>query len=290
MSFVVLAIGVVLLSVPALTSRRTLGPAAQVRLACAAVTSGMWILVCGMLFTASPMLFWWHDGDGVSRAGVGHLAPGGPLVWTAGGLIGGFGVSWVLVAVRRASMSRRQAALPRWAADIVLVDEVAGAEVRVAPTLQLMAFAVPGRDRHIVISHAITRLPDVERRAVVAHEGAHLRLRHDRHLLVFATYERIWGWIPGVAQVVARHRGIIERWADLDAASRPSVDVAALQRARSTLAQCSHHGVRDAESTDRSSKRELVGLTAALFGLILAGAYAATHTAGDLGSILAAVY
>ena len=103
-------------------------------------------------------------------------------------------------------------------------DEFAGVEVRVAPTFEPVAFAVPGRDRHVVVSESVLRLAAPERRAVLAHEGAHLRLRHDSHLLVLGIYQRVWGWVPGVPAVVAAHRRAIEQWADLSATRYPQVD------------------------------------------------------------------
>ena len=134
------------------------------------------MLGVGTLLTASPLLLSWHDQGELSRVDIGHLSPGGPLAWSASAVLAGLGASWVLSFLRRSGRARRRAALPRWAATEVLHEALAGAEVRVAPTLEPVAFAVPGRDRHVVVSESVTRLAAPERRAVLAHEGAGLGL------------------------------------------------------------------------------------------------------------------
>lgn len=292
MSLVVIAIGISLLTVPALTARGSLAPPAQVRTACVAAVTGMCLLGIGTLVTASPLLVWWHDGTAVSGAAIDHLSPGGPLAWTVGGIVGGLGASWIAGVLRRTTTARRRAALPRWAADTFAHDASAGAEVRVAPTLEPIAFAVPGRDRHVVASRAVMLLPGPERRAVLAHEGAHLRLRHDRHLLVLSTYERVWGWLPGVRTVAVCHRASIEHWADTMASRTTPLADLMLERARMKLAACPGSSPFAARATppSQSSGWQLVGVLAFVGALVVAGAYSATHTFGDLGDVLAALH
>lgn len=295
MSLVVIGIGVALLTMPALSARSELGPKAQVRTACASATAGIWLVGIGSVVTASPLLLWWHDQGEVSAVDISHLSPGGPWAWIAGAIVGGVGASWLIGFFRHSAKLRRRAALPPWAARHVHHDEHAGAEVRVAPTLEPVAFAVPGRDRHVVISESVTRLAAPERRAVLAHEGAHLRLRHDRHLLVLGTYQRVWGWVPGARSVVAAHRRSIEQWADLDATRHPLVDADAMATARARLRVCDHagsttHDVGVTAPATRSSWRALVGVTGVVVALVAAGAYSVTHAIGDATAVMAALH
>jgi len=110
---------------------------------------------------------------------------------------------------------------------------------------------VPGRASH-VISRTIAELPAPEKRAVLAHEGAHLRLRHD-HLLVLALYERNWGWLPGARAVADRHRHSVELWADMAAAGSPLVDQATCDRhtGGSSLGTFSARPYRSTGGTER---------------------------------------
>ncbi len=295
MSLFVVAVAIALLTVPALAARSSMGPTARVRTACLTAVGGMGLLGFGTLLTASPLLLWWHDEGEVSRLGLRHLSPGGPLAWTASGLICGLGVSWIIGVARQSVAARRRASLPVWAAVSVLHDDGAGVEVRVAPSLEPLAFAVPGRDRHVVVSEAVTRLPDPERRAVLAHEGAHLRLGHHRHLLVLVAYERIWGWVPGVPAVVRTHRRSIEQWADADATHVPQVDRQAILQARARLGSCNAMPDKEPEASlgdleTGSSPRDLAAITVFVAGLLFAGAYTATHTVGDLTAAIAAIH
>lgn len=295
MSLVVIAIGVALLTMPALSAATALGPKARVRTACASATAGIWLVGIGVVLTASPLLWWLHDRGEVSAVDLSHLSPGGPWAWMAGGIVGGVGASWLIGFLRHSASLRRRAALPTWAARHVDHDEHAGAEVRVAPTLEPVAFAVAGRDRHVVISESVTRLADPERQAVLAHEGAHLRLRHDRHLLVLGTYQRVWGWVPGARSVVAAHQRSVEQWADLDATRHPGIDADAMATARARLRGCDHtgstaHGVGATTPAAGSSRRALVGVTGLVAALVAAGAYSVSHAIGDATAVVAALH
>lgn len=295
MSLLIFGIGVALFTVPALSAKSALGPKARVRAACASATAGMWLVGIGTMLTASPLLLWWHDQGEVSTVGIGHLSPGGPWAWSASGLLGGIGASWLIEFLRLSALSRRRALLPPWVTAELGHDELVGAEVRVAPTLEPVAFAVPGRNRHVVISESIARLGAPERRAVLAHEGAHLRLRHDRHLLVLAAYQRVWGWVPGARSVVGAHRRSIEEWADLEAIRHPRVDRRAMARARAQLGGCDGAKGIDPESggaepTAESTRCALVGVTAIVVVLLAAGAYSVTHSVGDVTAVMAALH
>ena len=295
MTFVVIGIGIALLTLPALCATNALGPKQRVRTACASVVLGIWLVGTGALLTASPLLLWWHDPREVSIVDFGHLSPGGLWVWLASGLVGGVGTCLLIAFLQSSIRARRRAVFPAWAAKKVIYDELAGAEVRVAPTMEPVAFAVPGPDRHVVVSESVARLAAPERRAVLAHEGAHLRLRHDRYLLVLGAYYRIWGWVPGVRAVVAAHRRSIEQWADLDAARHPRVDRQALSTARLQLRSCDGRDRPAAEAysesmADDSSVWVLVSVTATVIALMAAGTYGLTHAIGDAARIMASLH
>lgn len=89
-------------------------------------------------------------------------------------------------------------------------------ELVVRDSADVYAYAVPGREPHIVASSAMLRLLDTrQRRALLAHERSHLRHRHDLYLLA--------GRLSAVVNpLLTRHRDDIaylcERWADEDAA------------------------------------------------------------------------
>ena len=98
----------------------------------------------------------------------------------------------------------------------------------VAPT----AFAVPGRHPHVVVSTGMLDLLDAdERRAMLAHERAHLR--HHHHRFIIAT-EVAAAMLPPLRPAARRVRFATERWADQDAAREvgdPKVVARAIARA-----------------------------------------------------------
>ena len=291
MTVLLVTLGVVLLTVPAVAAYSSIEPSARVRTACIAATAGIWILSAGVILTATPLVMVWHDGPEATGLGLTHLSPGGPLAWAAGGVLGGLGVARTLSGLRHVVTTRRRASLPRWAAESVHHDDIAGAEIRVAPSAHPIAFAVPGRDRHIVISRAMTQLlTAAEVRAVLAHEAAHLHLRHDRYLVILATYHRVWGWLPGVTTVVARLRHAIEQWADTAAIS-PDLGPNTLLTARRRLAH--HYGLAGSASPLHrapASTWQLGGLAVVTAGLITSAGYLVTHAMGDMTAILGALH
>ena len=289
MSLLIATIGVVLLTAPALVARLELDPASQVRLACAAAGTGVLTLAIGAALAASPVIMWWHDGAAVETAQVTHVSPGGPWAWVGAATLAAIGVMRGLGSLRRSLALRRRAGLPQWAAGALMADADADAEVRVADTSTPMAFAVPGPDQHVVITRGLVeRLPADELRAVLAHEGAHLRLRHDRHLLVLATYQRLWGWLPGVGAVVQAHRDAIERWADADATHARSLSANACRTARTGL--CAATSARVAQPVRPARLWRPAIAWSALTLLVFGGLYATTHTVGDLSAIVATLH
>ena len=117
------------------------------------------------------------------------------------------------VTLRVAAELRRQITTRRAAADEC---RHATSELVVHDCDDVYAYAVPGRDPHIVASSAMLRLLNTrQRRALLAHERSHLRHRHDLYLFA--------GRLSAALNpLLTRHRDDIaylcERWADEDAA------------------------------------------------------------------------
>ncbi|MDR6974794.1 Zn-dependent protease with chaperone function [Streptomyces sp. 3330] len=92
-----------------------------------------------------------------------------------------------------------------------------GTEVVVLPDGTPYAYALPGgrRDRIVVTTALLDRLGPAERRALFAHERAHLAARHHRHLLAVRLAARANPFLWPLGTAVAY---TAERWADEDAA------------------------------------------------------------------------
>ena len=117
-------------------------------------------------------------------------------------------------------------------------------------------------------------------------------MRHDRHLLILGLYERVWGWLPGVSSVVARHRRSVEEWADLAIADDPEIDRHALLGARQILqiGEDDSFSTRSYEVPARSGLRQLAALTVVMAVLAGSAVYSATHTVGDFTAAFAGLH
>ncbi|MEH0423448.1 M56 family metallopeptidase [Streptomyces sp. B21-083] len=90
-------------------------------------------------------------------------------------------------------------------------------EVAVLPDTAPYAYALPGggRDRIVVTTALLDSLEPAERRALFAHERAHLAARHHRHLLAVQLAARANPFLQPLRTAVSY---TAERWADEDAA------------------------------------------------------------------------
>ncbi len=108
-----------------------------------------------------------------------------------------------LTAVRDAYRLAR--ALPHTSTELTVLD-----------TAGKSAFAIPGRPGRIVATTALLRSLDAgQRRALLAHEQAHLRHRHHLHQSLTALAVSV---NPLLARLAAAQELSCERWADEDAA------------------------------------------------------------------------
>lgn len=90
-----------------------------------------------------------------------------------------------------------------------------GDHIHVVDSDRPLAYAQPGQRGGIVITTTMFDvLSPAERRAVLAHEQAHLRHRHDRYLALAATIDS-----PPTRPLTRCLRAALERWADEDAAT-----------------------------------------------------------------------
>lgn len=128
------------------------------------------------------------------------------LVAVVGLLLAALGI--VATVRRMASAAGERTALRSAAADT---------ELAVVELATPVAFALPGRRGRIVVSTAMLQALDVEeRRALLAHERAHIRLRHH---LYQAAGDIGAAVSPMLIPVRTRMRYCMERWADEEAAS-----------------------------------------------------------------------
>ncbi|MEM9042736.1 MAG: M56 family metallopeptidase [Actinomycetota bacterium] len=100
----------------------------------------------------------------------------------------------------------------------------------------LFAYALPGPGGAVVVSSGLrSSLTDDEFDLVLAHEEAHVRQRHDRHLLLALVARAVIPPIAPVSRGVEHH---VERWADEEAIRRTGISrlVAARTVAKVALA------------------------------------------------------
>lgn len=122
---------------------------------------------------------------------------------------------------------------PRAAAAPV-VDEML-ADVRILDHPTAVAYTVPGWHSRVVLSVGmLDLLSRAELVAVIDHERAHVRSRHDLLVLPFQAWATTLGWLPGVRAAAAAVAELTEMLADDWAGRRSSPS--ALARALATVA------------------------------------------------------
>lgn len=293
MSLLVVLLAVGLLAAPVAVATSDLNPSAKTRIGCASIVSGLGMAAIGLTLSASPLLLSWrHETNGHWDA-AGHVAPGGQWVWGVAAVALAIGLAIAVNAVARTRRMRRQAGFPRWAATATRFEH--GIELRIAPSAAPVTYAVPGRDRHIVMSQGVRDgLSASELNAIVAHEAAHLVLSHQRYLFILTLYEQVCGWVPGTRPMIESLRLAIEQWADTVAVAAFGADPHAIPRAFRLFSPTSqsdqHIGARIPVVSRHWTSRP--GELVAIFTLVLALAggalYGAIHSVGDLATVVAA--
>lgn len=215
--------GVLLLVLPGAFDRRgrQLAPQEWTKLTAIALAGGLALLELVLVLRAAP--------TALRAVGVDWLADAcervlRPLV--AGGSTAGWLSAVAAVALPAAALSswhRSRRLRRRLLAELWLGEErqISGYGVVVLPISRPLAACVEHADaRAILVSDALLRaLDETELAAVLAHEAAHLRHRHQRLLSLAAAAEGVLGWLSPVARTTAALRLAVERWADEDAAA-----------------------------------------------------------------------
>lgn len=198
------------------------------------VTAGLALLAApavGRLMPASAQL-------GACLRSVEMFEPGGRVMsWVASGLLAS-AVGALLYRAWRAWRARQALLVPphlgehQWQASFDLVT---------LPTPALLAYSIDGAHPQAVVSQGLKdRLGEAELAAVVAHEAAHLRYRHQRWLITLdAVCALIW-FLPWAGRAARAARVAMECWADQDAVAVAGRD--ALRGALLVAAGTGHAG------------------------------------------------
>ncbi|HEY3086902.1 MAG TPA: M56 family metallopeptidase [Jatrophihabitantaceae bacterium] len=215
--------------------------ALTVALCTAIALSGLAVLALAQL---GPMPRLGHWSAPALRADAGEPVALGLIALGALVLTLGAACARALTSIYALARAARQARrLVPVAGNLVLVDDA-----------EPVAYAVAGR---IVMSRSLlVALPTDERRAVLAHEAAHLRHRHHLYLHLTALSAAA---SPLLRPLVGAIAVGIERWADEDAAGAVrSREVAARGLARAALAQGRAPGLAVADSAVAERVRALL--------------------------------
>jgi Zn-dependent protease with chaperone function len=176
------------------------------------LAGGLALVGAGLCFGLSPVgpnLFaaLWSLPGAVGALGVGHVLALLATVALATRLLGVLGL-----AVVRTLRGRRR---HRDLIDLVATPWPAMSGARVLAHREPVAYCLPGlRSRLVVSSGALDALRPEELRAVLAHERAHLRERHDLVVLPFVAWGATAPFVPGMARAQAAVAALVEMRAD----------------------------------------------------------------------------
>ncbi|MDN3027223.1 M56 family metallopeptidase [Streptomyces sp. S.PB5] len=186
------------------TATRLLTGVAAVMAACSTVCLGLLMVVGTAQLPGNPLPDGWSDPEVRQAVPYDEVAGRAAIpALCAVALVCGRTL-WRHGRVRRGA-HRTLAGLP-------------GTEVAVLPDAVPYAYALPGghRDRIVVTTALLDSLEPAERRALFAHERAHLAARHHRHLLAVQLAARANPFLRPLRTAVAY---TAERWADEEAAA-----------------------------------------------------------------------
>ncbi|MEW2571226.1 M56 family metallopeptidase [Streptomyces sp. NPDC047070] len=185
------------------TATRLLTGLAVVMAVCSTVCLGLLMVVGTAQLPGNPLPDGWSDPE--VREAVPYDEIAGKLAIPAL-------LAVLLVCGRTLHRHRRV----RRSAHLALAD-LPGTEVAVLPDEVPYAYALPGgrRDRVVVTTALLSCLEPAERRALFAHERAHLAARHHRFLLAAQLAARANPFLRPLCTAVSY---TTERWADEEAA------------------------------------------------------------------------
>lgn len=148
-----------------------------------------------------------HWSPSALRAGV----PVPPAVAAAGGAVAVLLLASAAVHLARVVRDARRASaaaasLPQLGGGLSLLEEDTA-----------IAYTIPGRHQRIVVSTGMLKLlPTAQRRALLAHEGSHLRHRHHRYVQLGRLAAAANPFMRPVSRAIDL---AVERWADESAAA-----------------------------------------------------------------------
>jgi Zn-dependent protease with chaperone function len=163
--------------------------------------------------------------DGRPTVGLtGQIAALGPLIWLSAAVVLMvtllIGIRLVIAIMQVAIGTRRRRAHHRMLVDLLgdRRSELGG--VRVLNVAEPLAYCLPGRRSRVVLSHGtLAALSEPELVAILRHERAHLRARHDLVLEAFTAVHTAFPRFVRSASALRAVRLLIELLAD-DAAVR----------------------------------------------------------------------
>ncbi len=239
MSLALIITGLVLLALPSWWQPRRFdtGAIRRARECRASLGLGLILTLGGFLLWGAPIVL--HLADGWGLPGLCddaiHQLPLGGLEFALIAIVAG-GVILVRLtgALTRSALRSREA----WVDPFIGKHrDLSEFDVVVIPSSQLVAVGVPSSPPQIVISEGLVSvLGPSELHAVLRHEIAHHRLRHRNYLLLAASVDHVFGWLPPVRSSTAILRRALEEWADLASTRRSPARVACLRSALARLA------------------------------------------------------
>ncbi|MHB1172597.1 MAG: M56 family metallopeptidase [Lacisediminihabitans sp.] len=226
---------------------RNLAPSTSTRflsalavLSAAATIGTLVLLAVGGMVKMLPLL-----GIGADRERLVGGRDGVP--WPVG-VVAAVGLAMVAVRVFRAAANER-----RTLQALKALVEGSGEGLLVLEDSQPYAYAVPVGTGTVIVSTAmLNTLTDPERRALLAHEQAHLTHHHYRYQLIAITALAI---NPLLGRVRRELKLQTERWADESAAQQATRPVTARSLARAALASAAPPPTAMAYSTDHIRER-----------------------------------
>ena len=219
---VLIALGLILVSLPAILAGwvRTLPPPQWARWCVVSLGAGSASIELGLVILGGPTLLRALGAHGLAAA-CARMAGGLVRTSPAAGWVAAV-AAVTLPSLASAAVWRGRVAQRRFAAAAVASPRarLGGATVRVLPTSEPVALSVRARGRrHVAVSEGLRQLLDPdELDAVVRHEAAHVRHRHDAVLLVCSGIEVGLAVHPLVRRSTAVLRCALERWADEESA------------------------------------------------------------------------
>ncbi len=147
----------------------------------------------------------------------GNLVAGGTAVGAAAAMAAVFVPALI---VHRTIRAHRTYRVVRVEPGVGRHERLGAHDLVVLPSDRMVAFSLAGRPCQVVVSRGLVdALAAHEFVAVLRHELAHLRHRHQAHLLLAAGLDCGLGALPFVRRSTAAFRFALERWADEEAAA-----------------------------------------------------------------------